>query len=115
MRTRATVDARTADRDLGALIARRLRTDARLVGQHIRAGGQAAIGLGHVDDVAGVGYALQRLARLRAGIGSSGDLHSIQRGGLRGCGGGGGKAEGNGQEQLRRGGAVRRERHTEML
>ena len=69
---------------------------------------------GYVDDVAGAGYALQRIARLRAGIGS-GDLHRIQRGGLRSRGGDGGEAEGYGQKQQRRGGAVRRERHAGML
>ncbi len=56
----ATVDARTADRDLGARCPA-TRADAGLGGQHIGAAGKAAVGLGHVDDVAGAGYTLQRL------------------------------------------------------
>lgn len=97
VRARAPVDARATDRDLGAFVARRLRADTRLVGQHIGAAGKAAVGLGHVDDVAGAGYTLQCHARLGTGIGGSGDLHGIQRGGLWGRSGGGREAEGNGQ------------------
>ncbi|KAG1182841.1 hypothetical protein G6F35_015505 [Rhizopus arrhizus] len=114
VRARAAVDAGAADGDLGAFIAWRLCADARLVGQHIGAAGQSAVGLGHIDDVAGAGHALQRLACLGGGIGG-GDLHRIQRGGLRGGVGGSGEAERNGQEQWRRSGAVRRERHAGLL
>jgi len=96
MRARPTVDARAADRHLGALVARRLLADAGLVGQYVGAAGQAAVGLGDVDDIAGAGHALERLAGVGAGIGG-GDLHRVQRGGLRGGVGGGGKAEGDGQ------------------
>ena len=83
MRARAPVDARATDGHLGAFVARRLRADAGLVGQHIGAGGQAAVGLGQVHHVAGAGHALERRAGL-LGLAGGSDVDRVQGGGLRG-------------------------------
>ncbi|MNV14092.1 hypothetical protein D3C71_1047660 [compost metagenome] len=113
MRARAAVDARASDRHLGAFVARRLRADAGLIGQHIGAGGQPAVGLGQVHHVARAGNPRERRPGL-FGLVGSGHVDRVQGGGLWGGLGGGGKAEGDGHEQQRRGGAERREMHVDI-
>ncbi len=107
VRARRAVDARAADRHLDPFVARRLRVDPGLVGQHVGGAGHAAIAhLGQVDHIARAGDAGQRLARLFEGfIALRRDPHRVQRGGLVGrdvlgvggeraqAGGGGGERE----------------------
>ena len=54
------VDTRATHRDLGPVIARRLRVDPWLVGQHIGiAGGATVFDAGHIDQVAGAGHFIE--------------------------------------------------------
>ncbi|MNR07163.1 hypothetical protein D3C85_1232740 [compost metagenome] len=57
------VDARTADRQLDAIVAGRLGEHPGLVGEHILvAGDPALLHSPHVDQVAGAGHLLQAIA-----------------------------------------------------